>query len=253
MKTPRQLAAAIVRRTVSPFVPDRKRLPFLYLLDILAGACGPELIDLDKFLIGAGIAIDIGANNGLFSYRFSKYFRKVHSFEINPDLTSPIAQYNPGNITIHTCGLSSKTQTVRFFLPVVDGLVLSGWGSLDPRNCPEAQSLIEREFPVKPLDDFGFTEVDFIKIDVEGHEVEVLKGATATIEKSRPVLLIEVRNSNLPVVGSWFASRDFRQISLAQTFQSKDNENYVFVPAEKLDQLAMKVSASARSVVVPQT
>lgn len=86
-------------------------------------------------------------------------------------------------------------------------------------------------------------------IDVEGHELEVLKGAVATIEKSRPVLLIEVRDRNLHDVSAWFQSRDYRQISVARAMQSEGNENYVFVPAEKLTQLAIKGESSEWAAV----
>ena len=43
----------------------------------------------------------------------------------------------------------------------------------------------------KRLDDYNFDEVDYLKIDVEGHELKVLKGAIATIEKCNPVIVIE--------------------------------------------------------------
>lgn len=45
---------------------------------------------------------------------------------------------------------------------------------------------------LKTLDSFGFTNVTFIKIDVEGHELEVLKGAQHTINESKPDMLIEI-------------------------------------------------------------
>ena len=239
MKSPRQLAVAVARRTISPFVPDRKRLPFLYWLQVMSGG-GPELPHIDKFFAGTEIAIDVGANAGLFTYRLSGHFRHVHAFEVNTDLTKPIADYNPGNITLYPCGLSSTARTARLHIPVVQDLVCAGSGSIEEVEFPAAEHTIEKEVQVRPLDEFGFTGVDFIKIDVEGHEAEVIKGAATTIEKSRPVLLIEVRSSNLPALGAWFQSRDYRQLSVARIFQSEEYENYVFVPAEKLAQLAIK-------------
>jgi hypothetical protein len=44
---------------------------------------------------------------------------------------------------------------------------------------------------VRKHDDYGMSDVAFIKIDVEGHEVAVLEGASDTIARNRPVLLIE--------------------------------------------------------------
>lgn len=57
------------------------------------------------------------------------------------------------------------------------------------------KKIIEKDVQVKRLDDFGIADVDFIKIDVEGHELEVLKGGAATIERYRPVLLMEVHSN----------------------------------------------------------
>ena len=46
---------------------------------------------------------------------------------------------------------------------------------------------------VKKLDDFRFENpISFIKIDVEGHELEVIEGAIATINKNKPILLVEI-------------------------------------------------------------
>lgn len=54
--------------------------------------------------------------------------------------------------------------------------------------------------PLKPLDAFGFSKIDFIKIDVEGFEADVLKGAVQTLQQSNAVVLIEVFDSNKPLV-----------------------------------------------------
>lgn len=239
MRTPRQFTAALTQRLLSPFIPGRKQLPFLYWLNMLGGSCGPELTQVEKFLCGRGIAIDAGANIGLFTYRFSKCFQHVYSFEINSDLIAPILQYDPGNITLYSRGLSSITGLAKLYVPVMHGIPLVGWGSLNRENLPGAESLIEKDVEIKQLDEFGLSNVDFIKIDVEGHELEVIKGGAATIEKSRPVLLIEVKDHNLPTVSAWFQDRDFKTISLARVFQLKRSENFLFVPSEKLSQLPL--------------
>jgi hypothetical protein len=49
-----------------------------------------------------------------------------------------------------------------------------------------------RHVPVKRLDDFSFDRVGFIKIDVEGHELSVLKGARELLQRDKPNLLIEI-------------------------------------------------------------
>lgn len=45
---------------------------------------------------------------------------------------------------------------------------------------------------MKRLDDFGINNVSLIKIDIEGHEIEAIKGGLETIKKSKPVIIVEV-------------------------------------------------------------
>jgi len=95
---------------------------------------------------------------------------------------------------------------------------------------------------VRPLDDFGITGVDFIKIDVEGREIEVLKGGAKTVEGSRPIVLIEVKDDHLQSVNAWFLARNFRHYSLEEVFNLKwKNANYLYVPAEQVGRLGICV------------
>jgi FkbM family methyltransferase len=236
------LAAAAARRVLGPFVPARKKLPFSYWLHRLSRTCGPELSYLNEFISSTGTAIDVGANEGLFTYVLSKRFHRVHAFEVNKEVANPIAQYNPGNITLHPCGLSSSSRTARFYIPVTKGFASAGWGSLNRDNLPGAKEFIEMDVEVRPLDDFGIASVDFVKIDVEGHEIEVLKGGAKTIEQSRPIVLIEVKDDHLQSVNAWFLARNFRHYSLEEVFNLRErNANHLYVPTERMDRLGICV------------
>jgi FkbM family methyltransferase len=178
----------------------------------------------------------------LFTYVLSKRFQRVHAFEVNKEVANPIAQYNPRNITLHRCGLSSSSRTARFYIPVTKGFASAGWGSFDRDNLPGAKEFIEMDVEVRPLDDFGITGVDFIKIDVEGREIEVLKGGAKTVEGSRPIVLIEVKDDHLQSVNAWFLARNFRHYSLEEVFNLKwKNANYLYVPAEQVGRLGICV------------
>jgi FkbM family methyltransferase len=77
---------------------------------------------------------------------------------------------------------------------------------------------------IRRLDDYNFENIDFIKIDVEGFELEVLNGAQETIKCSRPILLIEVFDENASVVKNYFECLDYSLLVVLEDY------NYVFIP-----------------------
>lgn len=204
IRSPRSLCAAIVRRLVTPLVPDGKMLPYLFWLRRFRGDEDRYLANLKLFRGKGKTALDIGANIGLYTYSLSKLFECVHAFEINDENLKWIRGYDASNVVLHAHGLSSVPATVKLNIPVAHRRVLTGWGTIHPELLPPADRCIEKECEVAPLDDSAFIGVDFIKIDVEGHEVEVLKGGAETISASRPVIQIEVKLPNEATVESWF-------------------------------------------------
>lgn len=221
-------------------------LPFMYCLNKMSTDYDPYLAHMDRFCGSARTAIDIGANVGFYTYFLSKRFQRVHAFEINDEITCWIKQYNPGNIELVHSGLSSANGTVRLYLPVTNGLTMAGYGTLHPAVLPKADACVEKECRVAPLDDFAITNVDFMKIDVESHEMEVLKGAAKTIEQSRPIVLIEVWTVNERTVEAWFLALDYRQCRydrqdrlVVVTEFLPSTGDCLYVPAERLAQLGL--------------
>lgn len=240
MRPARVLAVTVITRILSPFVPSRKMLPFMWWLHRIEGLCEPELLYLNRFSGSMGIAIDIGSNWGSYTYPLSKRFQRVYAFEINDQTTDLLEKYKGENIKLVHCGLSSTAGKAMFHVPVMHGRALTGWGSLYRDNLPEAEKFLEKEVQVAPLDDFGITGIGFMKIDVEGHEVEVLKGAAATIKQSRPVILIEVKYVNSEMVDSWFLDLNYRRCSLDDVIGVPGQVgNHIYVPNERLVQLGI--------------
>jgi FkbM family methyltransferase len=77
---------------------------------------------------------------------------------------------------------------------------------------------------IRRLDDYNFENIDFIKIDVEGFELEVLNGAQETIKDSRPILLIEVFDDNASAVKNYFENLNYSLMVVLEDY------NYVFIP-----------------------
>jgi FkbM family methyltransferase len=246
MKSPKKLAAALARRILSPLVPARKMLPFMCWLNGISADYDPYYERINLFYGSARTAVDIGANIGLYTYRFSKRFQHVYAFEMNSEITGWIKQYNPGNIELIQCGLSSQAGTARYYIPVAHGLNLAGYATLHRDILPQADGCVEKECRVAPLDEFAITAVDFMKIDVEGHELEVLKGAAKTIEQSRPVVLIEVQTMNERTVEAWFLALDYRQCRYLPTNQLvvlteflPSTGDCLYIPRERLTEFGL--------------
>lgn len=186
----------LIEKLIDIVFPPAKRLPIKYSLYDIIGYHENELKHLKHIITDKKVALDIGAFTGYYSYQLSKLFDQVVSFEINKSITKDLNTYNPGNIKIIHKGLSSTHQKSILYIPMLKGLAMPAWASLTPGNYPGTDKHLEIPVEIVPLDSFNLSPVSFIKIDVEGHELEVIKGARKTIQKNRPVLLIEVKSHN---------------------------------------------------------
>lgn len=114
----------------------------------------------------------------------------VHAFEPNRDHSRAlraIAQ-SFGNVHFHPFALSDESGSTALHIPVVGDRASDGLASLAPPTGAHRTIEIER----RRLDDLAFERIDFIKCDVEGHELAVFRGGEATLRRLRPPLLVEV-------------------------------------------------------------
>lgn len=227
----RQLFMRLARR-LALALPAQFHLPWLTRLDQWKGV-EPESRWLSRIGPCRGTAIDVGANYGLYSYALSRHYERVIAFEPNPQAAEPLKDWNSPKVQLIPVGLSASAGSATLFVPTTRGLELSGWGSLHPDNCPDAEQLTERIIELRTLDSFGFDDVGFIKIDAEGHELEVLQGGAETIKRHKPHLLIEVR-SREPEVFQLLASWGYRVTTLLElTGVAGAPANYIFLPASQ--------------------
>jgi FkbM family methyltransferase len=222
----------VTRKALLWAIPERARLPFRYRLAHFDASNEPELQNLDRIVRDREVALDVGAHDGFYAYRLSQMFKSVHAFELNTDLTCQLQAYNDGKITIHPEGLSSISGDATLYIPVRNGRSLVGWASLQPGNCPGVSEHVEKPVRIRTLDSFGIQNVSFVKIDVEGHELEVLNGGRETLSRDRPVVLSEVRAHNRERVDAWFTDLNYRVTNLMELIGVPGTEeNRIYGPA----------------------
>jgi FkbM family methyltransferase len=135
-----------------------------------------------------GLAVDVGANVGNHSLYLSGFFSEVLAFEPHP-LTYKLLSINTevaGNVTCFNCGLSN------FETPAS---MLVGGRNMGEARVARTGNSTEPQVQLKTLDSILKEAVSkpirLIKIDVEGHESEVIAGAEATIKEYQPIILFE--------------------------------------------------------------
>jgi len=137
-------------------------------------------------------AVDVGANIGTISYYLSKYCRENHAFEINPQIAEKLRRAGLANTKVYEMGLSDARGSARLRVPLAGFGAVFGNATIEASNDLDGRAVAVQELPVARLDDFDLKDVGLIKIDVEGHELAVLRGAMATLERERPSLIIEI-------------------------------------------------------------
>jgi FkbM family methyltransferase len=185
-------AAALKRRAIET-VPARWQLPLRYRLASLAGRLEPEMADLPDMVRPGSFAIDIAPNHGLYSYALSRLGVSVQAFEPQPWCANTIRGWASKRVDVRHVALLDTNGTLALRMPVLHGTRFTGYATFGDLEG-ESEAI---DVPVRRLDDFGFTDVSFVKVDVEGHEARVLHGGERMINACRPTLLVEVEQRHL--------------------------------------------------------
>jgi len=171
-----------------------------------------EITFLCKYLKQGDIFLDIGSNIGLFSLYAAEIVTekgKIHAFEPTPDTYSRLKENIELNgfqniITTNNIGLSSSKGALKLNVSS-DGH--DAWNTFAQQSEMKFENNIE--IPVERLDDYLLEKklspdkIAFVKMDVEGWEMEVVKGANnLLIDKNAPVFMVEFTESNLFAAGS---------------------------------------------------
>ena len=127
-------------------------------------------------------SIDIGAHVGFWTNYMAKDFEWVHSFEPVSDNYDCLVKNKPDNCTTYKFGLGIQEEKKTLYLG--SRANSGGWSYI------KGDREIEETVELRTLDSFDL-EPDLIKIDVEGSHMSVLRGASETLKKYKPVVIVE--------------------------------------------------------------
>lgn len=159
--------------------------------------------------------IDVGAGSGRLTRFLSARCAEVHAFECNPKHIGAIEKGMGGawakwskssnfdNINLHKMAASSEDGRTVLRAPKDS----YGWGTIESSNKlqrKKAEGVDEFEVDMCRIDTLGrfFNSVGLLKIDVEGHEPEVLVGAKKLLSQFQPALYLEIYEGHSPGVSS---------------------------------------------------
>ena len=189
----------------------------------------PELYVIKEYLQEGDAFIDIGANTGIYSLHASQFVGstgKILAFEPNIEMAycvkQSIALNNFSNITVLALGVSNSNGVIEYF----HNFSKPNSFSLTKHD---AKASYENIYTVR-LDDYflhqSLNKIDYIKIDVEGNETQVIDGALKIIQKFRPVIQAEFTIADVDI-----------NLPSYKVIHIFDSPNLLLVPNEKIDRI----------------
>lgn len=201
-----------------------------------------------------GVVFDVGAHAGQFSKLFASIAAEGRVYAFEPGsyaraiLRTVIWLKRLPNVSIVPLGLGGVTGVTLLNLPIKAsgsrGFGLSHLGAPEARWERVAQELVGQATIDAVAERLGLTRLDFIKADIEGWEVQMLRGARDSLQRFRPRLLLELAGAQLARAGdrisdafALLGEHGYRgfvmtpEFRLAAAIQPEDGD-YWFLPAQ---------------------
>jgi FkbM family methyltransferase len=219
-----------------------------------------ELHTLTGLIRPGDVCVDVGAAAGLYCQAMSHLAGPdglVHSVEpvffSHPTWSRVLGAWERPNVRHHTVALGPEPGRLPMRVPFTSrGPATSrsflDWKTHGVGSNDEYPYHVDMLVDVQTLDGLcenaGLARLDFVKIDVEGGELHVLHGGQRTIERFRPVMLIEIEARHTTRyeyspddVVSWLTCRGYRMYAWHDGWRVADQvcahaNNYLFRPAE---------------------
>ena len=192
-------------------------------------------------------ALDIGSNDGTSIQIMRHFIPNIKIVAFDPVIEPRVKPYG---LTFWNVGVSSKKTKTKIFVPRIRGQLLSQYSSIDRLNV---FSEISKDFGInqgdvtleeRTIETIAIDSLDlepfFIKIDIEGHELEALKGMRQTITKFRPIVLSEVSTQMAwDQIDAWLNSVGYSCRARSRSYNFEDMQfnqktrNYLWLPNDQ--------------------
>lgn len=217
----------------------------------------PETNDLSvfiKFIEPGSTVFDIGSNTGIYSIlsAVSQPYSKIFAFEPNPinseRLSQNLALNKLNNVELIENAIGEENKIINLNVPENDIIsdttsVIEEFSKSTYKGKLSWKKIEVEQFSIDEMySRLNLTRLDLIKIDVEGYEIEVLKGAQKVLKSNRPKILLETFPDREKQ--SWFKNFvtkfDYKAYTISNTglkidesdFEVKEGYNYLLIPAE---------------------
>lgn len=189
------------------------------------------------------VAVDGGANAGLvcvpLAHRIKARGGQVHAFEpqrtIYYGLCGTVALNQLDNLFVYNMGLASRNAAM--VVPTVDYGADSDFGTVSLAMAGDEGA----EVPVVRLDGLGLARLDFLKLDIEGMEIDALRGAKQLIRTHRPWCWIEYWKTGEQPVMAELAGLDYE-------FYKMDSLNLLCVPRSRWNRQSLHINGTPLAI-----
>jgi FkbM family methyltransferase len=190
----------------------------------------------EKYIQPDSIVIECGCHIGTHTVKLASLSKLLYGFEPMPE-TYDILQKNINvnqldNVILYKKGVSNKSGSTKYSW-ISDGNP-GGSGLCDnPMGKPNWIETTSKDIDVElvTIDSLALDKVDFMKIDVEGYETLAIEGAMNTIQKCRPVIVMEVWKNHFGEVNIDYTKEAFKNImDLGYNIEHIGGPDFLFTP-----------------------
>ena len=182
------------RETIVDLVPSSARVAKRALTAWIDGE--HEIRLLRRLCRSDELAIDVGANRGVYTWHFALWSAGVVAFEPQPALAKFLEKAFGDRIRVEPVALSDEDGEAVLRVPL--DRMEDGRATIELANKLSQRPTREIRVARRRLDSYAFDRIGIIKIDVEGHELAMLNGARSILARDRPALIVEAEECHRP-------------------------------------------------------